>query len=163
MTIGEPKTCSESLYFRASTKLKDDAAEYGEDRGLTSSSALAVLIERGLEAAANESSVEKLEQRVQALMSKVAVLEEREKGWQGAFGSLQAQLRTLAVGRRPICRQAVTASDQFMTGRCPWQNCGKPLQHVLPFEKAEDAVPPALAGLIGGLAGFLLGAAADKS
>jgi hypothetical protein len=163
LTLVEQKNRSESLYFRASTKLKDDAAEYGEDRGLTLSSALAVLIERGLEASANDPSVERLEQRVQELVSKVAVLKEREKGWQAAFGSLQAQLRTLAVGRCPLCHQVVTASDQFMTRRCPWQKCGKPLQHVLPFEKAEDAVPPALAGLIGGLAGFLLGAAADKS
>lgn len=158
----DQKTRTQSLYFRASTKLKDDAEEFGEQRGLTLSSALATLVERGLEAAANERSVLRLERLAQKQSQDLAVLQERERNWRTWADSIQGHLRTVRVGECPACHQVVTAFDQFLAQRCPWLNCRQPLQQVLPLAKADD-VAPALAGLVGALGGFLFGVAASQS
>lgn len=161
MALNEQKARTESLYFRASAKLRDDAETFGDDRGLTLSSALSVLLERGLEAVANDPSVTKLERRVQQLSQDLAVLQERDRNWRAMFDSLQGHLRTLRVGQCPACRQLVTAYDQFLVRTCPWPTCLKPLQQVIPLPKAEE-FPPALAGLVGALGGFLFGVAASQ-
>ena len=148
--------------FPSVWKLRDDAEEFGETRGLTLSSALAALVEQGLEAAANERSLRRLERLAQQQSQELAVLQERDRNWQAWAGSVQGQLRTLRVGQCPACRQIVTAFDQFLVQRCPWANCRKPLQQVLPLGKSED-VAPALAGLVGALGGFLFGVAASQS
>ena len=153
----DQKPRAESLYLRASSVLREDAEGFAEERGLTLSSALAVLLERGLEAAANARSVAVLEQRVQELSQDLAVLTERDRMWRAIFDSLGAQLQTLSVGRCPSCEQVVTAHDQFLTRRCPWNDCGEPLQQVLPLPSPGEEVPPAVVGLLGALAGFLAG------
>jgi hypothetical protein len=56
----DPNARTESLYFRGSLKLREDVEKLGLGRGLTLSSALAALVERGLEAEANERSVREL-------------------------------------------------------------------------------------------------------
>src|ERR1039458_5524520 len=56
-----------SLYFRTSPKVREDAEQFGNERSLTLSSALAVLVERGLEAVASEDSVRALEKKAQRL------------------------------------------------------------------------------------------------
>lgn len=155
-----PRT--ESLYFRASPKLREDVEQLGEERGLTLSSALAVLVERGLEAVANDSSVVRLERRVSSLTQDLAVYQERDRNWRAWFDSLQGQMRAVRVGTCPRCQQVVTAFDQFFARACPWPNCGEALQQVLPPPKADE-FPPAVAGLFGALGGFLFGVAASQS
>lgn len=156
----KPRT--ESLYFRASGALREDAERFAEDRGLTLSSALAVLVERGLEAVVNEASVATLERHVQELNKDLAVLSERESNWRAVFDSLQGQLRTLAVGRCPACERMVTAHDQFLTRHCPWPDCDGALLRVLPLPTPSEEVPPAVAGLLGALGGFLLAFTASQ-
>jgi hypothetical protein len=147
-----------SLYFRGSPKVRDDAEQFGVQRALTLSSALAALVERGLEAVANEDSVRALEANAQSLAQELAVLQERDRGWQTMFNSLQGQLQTLKVGRCPHCRKAVTAFDQLLARRCP--ACAEPMQQVL-VEQADE-FPPALAALVGALGGLLFGMAAGQ-
>ncbi|HEY4915286.1 MAG TPA: hypothetical protein VIH92_00090 [Solirubrobacteraceae bacterium] len=147
-----------SLYFRASPKLRDDAEEFGLERSVTLSSALATLVERGLEAVSNEGSVRALEATAQAHQQELAVLHERDRGWQTMFNSLQGQLQTLKVGKCPACKKGVTAFDQLLARRCP--SCAKPMQQVV-VEQAEE-FPPALAALVGALGGLLFGMAAGQ-
>ena len=161
MSPADQKPKTESLYLRTSTSLRDEAERYGEERGLTLSSALAVLVERGLQAVSDETSVVKIERRAQELSKEVAVLHERDNAWRTMFESLQGQLKTLAVGRCPYCRQLVTAFDQFLAHQCPWSTCAQPLHQVLPLPKPEE-VPPAVAGLLGALGGFLVGVTASQ-
>jgi len=158
----EQKPRTESLYLRTSAALRDDAERFGADRGLTLSSALSVLVERGLEAVANEASVATLERRVQDLTKDLAVLDERDRNWRAMFDALQGQLRTLAVGRCPACERVVTAHDQFLTRHCPWTDCATPLFQVLPLPTPSEEVPPAVAGLLGALGGFLFGLTASQ-
>jgi hypothetical protein len=158
----EQKLRTESLYFRASGGLREGAERFAEERGLTLSSALAVLVEGGLEAATNETSVATLERRVQELSQDIAVLSERDRNWRAVFDSLQGQLRTLAVGRCPVCDQVVTAHDQFLSRHCPWPSCGHALVQVLPLPTPSEEVPPAIAGLIGALGGFLFALTASQ-
>lgn len=159
--VQEPKQRTESLYFRTSARLRECAEQYAEDRGLTLSSALSGLVERGLEAITNEPSIAKLEERVQELDQQVAVMQERDRSWHAMFSSLQGHLRTLRVGNCPACRKPVTANDQFLVRRCPWENCGDALNLVLTDAKAEE-FPPALAALVGALGGFLFGISAAQ-
>lgn len=147
-----------SLYFRGSPKLRDDAEQFGVERTLTLSSALATLVERGLEAVGNEDSVRALEVTAQARAQELAVLRERDRGWQTMFNSLQGQLQALRVGKCPHCRKTVTAFDQLLARRCP--SCEQPMQQVL-VDQAEE-FPPALAALVGALGGLLFGMAAGQ-
>jgi len=158
----DQKPRTESLYLRTSPALREDAERFGEERGLTLSSGLAVLVERGLEAVSNDKSVATLERRVQKLSQELAVLSERDRNWRAVFDSLQGQLRTLAVGRCPACEQVVTAHDQFLARRCPWADCGNPLLQVLPLPSPSEEVPPAVAGLLGAIGGFLFGLTASQ-
>ena len=81
----------------------------------------------------------------------------------GARGpnSIQGQLQTVRVGQCPGCKRVVTASDQFIMRRCPWSGCEDRLQQVLPLATAGE-FPPAIAGLVGALGGFLFGVAASQ-
>jgi hypothetical protein len=155
-TVKAPPTVS--LYFRSSPKVRDDAEHFGVERALTLSSALATLVERGLEAVENEDSVRALEANAQNLAQELAVLQERDRGWQTMFNSLQGQLQTLKVGKCPSCRKPVTAFDQLLARRCP--SCTEPMQQVL-IDQAEE-FPPALAALVGALGGLLFGMAAGQ-
>lgn len=159
--VDETKARSDSLYFRGSAKLREDAEQFGLARNLTLSSALAALVERGLEAVANEESVKNLELTSQRLAQEVAVLRERDQKWSTVFSSLQGQLQTLRVGKCPSCHQDVTAFDHLLAHQCPWPACAKPLTHVQ-VERQEE-FPPALAGLVGALGGLLFGIAASQS
>ncbi len=147
-----------SLYFRTSPKVREDVEQFGRERSLTLSSALAVLVERGLEAIANEDSIRELETKAQRLGKELAVLQERERGWQTTFNSLQGQLKTLRVGKCPECDKQVTAYDQMLARKCP--ACAKPLEQVV-LEKGEE-FPPALAALVGAVGGLLFGIASSS-
>src|SRR5438445_1952776 len=111
---------TESLYFRGSLETRDAAEKFGKTQGLTLSSAFRVLVERGLEAVANEGSAKALESDWRRLSQEVAVLRERDQKWSALFGSLQGQLQALPVGRCPACHRDVTALDQVIRRRCPW-------------------------------------------
>lgn len=149
-----------SLYFRTSPKVREDVEQYGDERSLTLSSALAALVERGLEAVGSEDSVRALEKKAQRLAQELAVLQERDRGWRTMFDSLQGQLKALRVGKCPACQNYVTAFDHLLARRCPWPTCSKPMPQVL-TERTEE-FPPALAGLVGALGGLLFGIAAGQ-
>lgn len=128
---------------------------------MTLSSALSFLVERGLEAAANERSVANLEQLIQQRNQDLAVMQERDRNWRAWAESIQGQLQTVSVGKCPQCQRAVTASDQFIMRRCPWSGCNDRLQQVLSSQTPGE-FPPAIAGLVGALGGFLFGVAASQ-
>jgi hypothetical protein len=134
----EERTRTESLDFRGSQGLRDDAASYGDARGLTLSSALAVLVECGLDAAGNQSSVRNLERKVQRLEKELAVYQERDHNWRVLCESLQGHLPTLRVGKCPECYRHVTAFDYFLARQCPRRNAA--LAHVA--QATEDSLQP---------------------
>jgi rRNA maturation protein Nop10 len=144
-----------SVYFRVSPRVREDAERFGVERSLTLSSALASLVERGLEAVGSEESVRVLEAKAQGVGQELAVLQERDRGWQTMFNSLQGQLQTLRVGKCPKCGKSVTAFDQLLARRCP--ACGEAMEQVV-VEQAEE-FPPALAALVGAVGGLLFGIA----
>ncbi len=157
----DPNARTESLYFRGSPRLRDDVEKFGLARGLTLSSALAVLVERGLEAEVNEKSLRNLERQVQQLTNELAVLRERDRNWSAIFNSLQGQLRTVRVGKCPSCANDVTAYDYMLAHVCPWQECQNTLNQVMPA--SQEQFPPALAALVGALGGLLVGGLAGSS
>jgi hypothetical protein len=158
MTPDSKTPLTVSLYFRTSPKVREDAELFAEERSLTLSAALAALVERGLESVGSEGSIRALEAKAQKLGQDLAVLQERDRGWQTMFNSLQGQLKTLRVGKCPECKQSVTAFDQMLVRKCP--ACGKPMQQVV-VEQADE-FPPALAALVGAVGGLLFGMAAGQ-
>ena len=158
MTPDSKTPLTVSLYFRTSPKVREDAELFAEERSLTLSAALAALVERGLESVGSEGSIRALEAKAQKLGQDLAVLQERDRGWQTMFNSLQGQLKTLRVGKCPECKKSVTAFDQMLVRKCP--ACGKPMQQVV-VEQADE-FPPALAALVGAVGGLLFGMAAGQ-
>ncbi|MGN6373187.1 MAG: hypothetical protein ACTHM1_09385 [Solirubrobacteraceae bacterium] len=158
MTVTSKASPTVSVYFRTTPKVREDAEQFGEERGLTLSAALAALVERGLEAVGSEDWIRALETKAQRLGRDLAVLRERDRGWQTMFNALQGQLQTLRVGKCPNCKKNVTAYDQLLARRCP--ACGQSMQQVV-VDQAEE-FPPALAALVGAVGGLLFGIAASQ-
>lgn len=161
---------SEALYFRASADLREGADAYRRANSLTLSSALAELVSRGLEAVGNEQSVKELEAETAALKQRAADLElklakeraesgimrQRDQMWSAFVNGLDAQLRSVTVGSCPACNNPVTTFDQIRTAHCP--SCNRPL---LAINRSSDNTP-ALAALVAGIGGLVLGLAAGQ-
>jgi hypothetical protein len=154
---------SESLYFRVTTDLRDAVNEFAAKRGLTLSSATAILVEFGLEAMANEVSIKDLEVRLAVSASELAARRlqlaeaqgEVEK-WRAVFRGIEGYLRNLTVGRCPACRQPVTAYDQAVARLCPNPACDGQLAQV---EQTPEFNPLAV-GFLGAIGGLIVGLAA---
>jgi hypothetical protein len=164
---------SESLYFRASVDLRAAAEEFAAGKVMTLSSALSVLVERGLEAEAGEQSVQVLEARARELSETVArqqvalaeargtvaVLQERDQRWMTLFRSLEGHLRSAMAGRCVACQRPVTVYDVAVRHQCGNPSCNEPTDQILRATETS----PALAAVAGALGGLLLGLAAAQS
>lgn len=115
---------SQTIYARVPDQVKAAVDDHATRTGQTLASAVADLLDRGLQATGDERSIETLEETVRDLRAEVETYEEREKAL-SAF----AQRTTLKVGNCPQCGQAVSGRDLLIEGQC--RNCGTSLSSLL--------------------------------
>lgn len=159
---------SESLYFRATGELREAVDDYSAGQGITLSAALGRLVDRGLEAVANEESVQRiqseLEQRRNELAGarlklaqvegQVKVLQERDAKWQLFHKSIEQQLRSAPGGPCKHCHQQMSAYDLVIAKKCG--KCGKSMNELPQAPEVSGWV-----ALIAGI-GILLAVAASQ-
>lgn len=95
-----------TIYARVPGELKDATDQYASGRGLSLASAVADLLERGLEAAENEPSIRALEARAQEVE-------------QGRVAADAMRERLKQVLGRCACGTDLTGNDLLLTGHCP--------------------------------------------
>lgn len=153
------------IYARVPSGLKEHVEVYAAEHGLTLTSAVAELLERGLEAVSNGTSIKELEARVASLdrESSAARIEAAEaKGEASALRARDNDLLTLAqraemtVGPCPHCKSPVRGSDVLLTQRCG--TCGRGLSSVLVGPQMKGLDQTELLVLLGAL-GIIVGAA----
>ncbi len=158
------------LYARVPDSLKQVLHAHAADRGLSLTTAVVELLERGLEAGANAQSVAELERTLALAESELAQtrarLQQAELGLQAAREREQTTARTYsALGERarqqlascPQCRKPVRGQDLLVSGHCP--NCNKALSSLLlpaPRAGLDGNEYLALMGALGVLVGLAL-------
>src|SRR5436190_9478342 len=115
---------SQTIYARVSDQLKSAVDDHAAGSGQTLASAVADLLDRGLQATADERSIEALQENVRSLQAEVETYEQREKAW-AAF----AQRTALKVGSCPSCGHDVSGRDLLVDGLC--RSCGANLSPLL--------------------------------
>lgn len=112
---------SQTIYARVSDQLKEAVDEHATKNGTTLANAVADLLDRGLQATADQRSIAALEEQVGSLQAEVDTFREREKTLSAAYRGL-AQRTSLEVGKCPKCGSPITGHDLLVEGSCP--NCG---------------------------------------
>jgi len=156
---------------RVPDSLKRALQAYASERGLTLTSAVVDLLERGLEAIADATSITGLKQKLAASSSEVhttrARLQEAESELQASREREETSARiyrALAERARgelascPQCRKPVRGSDLLVSGHCP--NCARAITALL-LPRPQTGAPDkdeylALLGALGGLVGLAL-------
>lgn len=133
---------TEVIYVRVPSAVKEAAEEHATARGLTLTSAVTELIERGLQAICDEPSVAQLEHSVEELRADLATtrlelrqaeltvqtLEQREHALSNGYRAL-AERTAQPVGSCTECNQPVSGYDLLVTGIC--QHCGAGLRSLI--------------------------------
>lgn len=146
---------SQTIYARVPDTIKEAADAYASARGVTLASAVAELLDRGLQAAADERSIGELERRTAELTAEVDALRQRDHAVSSAYQAL-AQRIAQPVGACPRCGDPVTGHDLLVVGRCPKPDCGSSLSELL--NRPPSAVAAGKGGLDDGEFKMLLGA-----
>jgi hypothetical protein len=122
---------AESIYIRMPAELKSAVDNHAQGRGTTLTAAAVDLLGRGLQAVADERSVDQLQSRLAQAVAEKAVAE-------AELVTARVQLATLGsfadragqrVGTCPNCKQPITGADLFAASRC--SACGQPLTELL--------------------------------
>jgi antitoxin component of RelBE/YafQ-DinJ toxin-antitoxin module len=121
---------SQTIYARVPNQVKAAADSYASEKGMTLANAVAVLLDRGLRASADEASVVELESRVAELNSEVEVLRQRDRAASSAYRAL-AQRTAQPVGACPKCGSSISGHDLLVLGRCGNPSCGASLSPLL--------------------------------
>lgn len=129
---------SQTIYARVPDHVKEATDAHAAASGTTLANAVADLLDRGLQAAADARSIDELEQRVVVLSSEVHRLRQRDQAMSAAYQAL-AQRTAQPVGRCPACGNTVTGHDLLITGGCPHPGCGASLAPLL--ETGTDEKP----------------------
>jgi hypothetical protein len=119
---------SQTIYARVPDQLKAAVDDHATRSGQTLASAVADLLDRGLQATADERSIGTLEDSVRSLQGEVETYKEREKAFSAAYQGL-AQRTALSVGSCPNCGHDVSGRDLLVDGQC--RNCGANLSPLL--------------------------------
>jgi len=146
---------SQTIYARVPDAVKEAADAYASAQGMTLASAVADLLDRGLQAAADARSVSELERRAAELASEVGTLRQRDLTISSAYQAL-AQRTSQPVGACPQCGKEVSGYDLLVTGRCPHDRCGTSLTPLL--ARSDEARAESKGGLDDGEFKMLLGA-----
>lgn len=123
-------TMSQTIYARVPDQVKAAADSYASEKGMTLANAVAALLDRGLQATADEASVVELETRIAELNSEIKVLRQRDKAASGAYRAL-AQRTAQPVGACPKCDSSISGNDLLVSGRCSNPSCGASLSPLL--------------------------------
>lgn len=145
---------TQTIYARVPDHVKEAADSYASAKGVTLANAVASLLDRGLQAAADEQSVAELEQRVVSLSGEVEVLRERDHATSSAYQAL-AQRTAQSVGACPNCGEPISGYDLLVSGRCSKLGCGASLTPLLGAASADGSTK---GGLNDGDLKILLGA-----
>jgi antitoxin component of RelBE/YafQ-DinJ toxin-antitoxin module len=126
---------TEVIYARVPETLKDEAEAQAEERGVTLTTAVVDLLERGLASLSDERSVAKLESRVAKLSEEKTDVERELDTARVALDALRARTEQ-TLGTCPQCHMPITGYDVLVSSRC--SNCGKGLLAALfPAELAS--------------------------
>ncbi len=133
---------SEVLYARVPGPLKEAVDAHARANALTLTSAVASLLERGLEAEANAPSIVDLERRCQELRNELVATGAELIETRAEAASLSAQMamregaeRNLSerlaqpIGACPKCQREVRGYDVLVSGACP--QCQQGLSSLL--------------------------------
>lgn len=121
---------SQTIYARVPDHVKQAADAYAAGRGMTLASAVTDLLDRGLQAAADETSIADLERRVAAITAENDLLRQRQLARDSAYQALSQRIAQ-PVGICPDCESAITGYDLLVVGRCPVEGCAASLASLL--------------------------------
>ncbi len=121
---------SQTIYARVPDTIKEAAEAHASEQGVTLASAVSDLLDRGLQAAADERSISELERRTSELTTEVEALRQRDQTVSSAYQAL-AQRIAQPVGACPRCGDTVTGHDLLVVGRCPKADCSASLSELL--------------------------------
>src|SRR6266536_4036090 len=121
----------EVIYARVPRALKEAIDGYRHERGMTITTAVVDLLNRGMESVMNEESATDLERRLAEVTGRlsaaeakgreaqatVETLEEREQNLMGAYRVLAERVKQ-NVGTCPTCRSPITGHDILVKTRC---------------------------------------------
>jgi hypothetical protein len=121
---------SQTIYARVPDQIKDAADAYASTHGMSQAKAVADLLDRGLQAIADERSVASLEGKVSELTGEMEVLRQRDQAASSAYRAL-AQRIAQPVGACPQCGEAISGYDLLVSGQCSQADCGAGLTSLL--------------------------------
>lgn len=150
------------IYARVPESLKEAADTYADERGVTLTSAVVDLMERGLSAISDERSITQLQTKLAKTTAEKASLEATIKGSETELAGLRAFAHQAQrpVGRcpNPNCGSAISGIDLMARGKC--QSCQQPLSDLLaPAHKSSTLNQRDVGVLVGALAVVLIAAA----
>jgi hypothetical protein len=148
------------IYTRVPDQLKDAVDAHAEERGVTLSSAIVDVLERGLTAVSDEKSLAALEAKLADASARSARLESELRSAKAEVATVAA-LGTRAashVGRCPTCTSPISGYDLFASGECP--SCRAPLSGLLASTSRSKALDQReflmLIGALGAVVGLAL-------
>jgi hypothetical protein len=148
-----------NLYARVDEPTAEAMETFRREHSLTMSAAAGELIERGLQAVADEDSVRALQAELLAARKDLAASEEQlweARARAAALAGVEGQLRAV-VAQCEKCQAPWTIRDIFFIRICP--RCRAVID---PFRKESDTEGPARAAILGGIAGLVFGLAAGS-
>lgn len=151
---------SQVIYARVPDTLKEAADKYASERGVTLTSGVVDLLERGLAASSDERSIADLEAKLAQTAAAKAESDARLSAVMNELGGLRAfaQRANLHVGRCPSCTQPITGYELMAVGQCG--HCDQPLLDLLAPPASSPTLDQREIGiLLGALGVALIGAA----
>lgn len=152
---------SQVIYARVPDAVKDDVEEYAEKQGVSLTSAVVDLVQRGLAAVVEEKSITNLEAKVARTSAENNALEARlavASNEVGALRSFADRAVQTTVGKCPKCQHPISGFD--LLGRSHCGKCGQSLLGLLaPKSSSQPALDERELGfVVGALGAALLGA-----
>ena len=149
---------SQVVYARVPDSLKEAVDLYAEQRRVTLTSSVVDLLERGLVAASDETSMTDLETKLAIASAEKAQVEANLTGAQNELGTLRAfaQRSLQPIGSCPnrTCGQPIRGYDLLALGHCP--QCRQPLSGLLAPRKPNSLNEREVGVLLGALGGALM-------
>lgn len=130
---------SQVIYARVPDTVKDAVDMYAEERGTTLASAVVGLLERGLVATSDASSVEQLELRLATAQAQKAEADASLRSAERELQAYQALAERVGqvVGACPACGEPITGHSVLVTGHCA--SCRATLSDLLRLRSPQPA------------------------
>lgn len=152
---------SQVIYARVPDTVKDDVEDYADTQGVSLTSAVVDLIQRGLSAVAEQKSIANLESKLARTSAEKSAVESRlavASNEVAALRSFADRAVQTTVGKCPKCQQPISGFD--LLGRSHCSQCGQSLLGLLaPKSNSQPALDERELGfVVGALGAALLGA-----